>query len=217
MTRVAAVQLALTDEEDPSTRRHRVRQLIAGIDAELILMPELWEVGPFAVAENLDLAVPLETWVRHMSDLAPGRTLHAGSFLERDGDDLYNTSVVFGPDGDVLATYRKIHLFGFDTGEAVTLAAGRDIVTVETPLGTTGLATCYDLRFPEMFRTLTDAGAQAPWLVLGGTVLVAVVSALLVLSIVRSIVEGHGGRVWVRSIVGVGSQFIVEFAARPRP
>src|SRR5690606_30645753 len=119
MTRVAAVQLALTDEEDPSTRRHRVRQLIAGIDAELILMPELWEVGPFAVAENLDLAVPLETWVRHMSDLAPGRTLHAGSFLERDGDDLYNTSVVFGPDGDVLATYRKIHLFGFDTGEAV--------------------------------------------------------------------------------------------------
>ena len=161
MTRVAAVQLALTDEEDPSTRRHRVRQLIAGIDAELILMPELWEVGPFAVAENLDLAVPLETWVRHMSDLAPGRTLHAGSFLERDGDDLYNTSVVFGPNGDVLATYRKIHLFGFDTGEAVTLAAGRDIVTVETPLGTTGLATCYDLRFPEMFRALTDAGATA--------------------------------------------------------
>ncbi len=161
MTRVAAVQLTLSDEEDPSTRRHRVRQLVAGIDAELILLPELWEVGPFAVAENLDLAVPLETWVRHMADLAPGRTLHAGSFLERDGDNLYNTSVVFGPDGDVLATYRKIHLFGFDTGEAVTLAAGGDIVTVETPLGTTGLATCYDLRFPEMFRALTEAGATA--------------------------------------------------------
>ena len=161
MTRVSAVQLALSDESDPSARRHRVRELVAGIDAELILLPELWEVGPFAVAENLDHAVPLDTWIRHMSDLAPGRTLHAGSFLERDGDDLYNTSVVFGPDGEVLATYRKIHLFGFDTGEAVTLSAGRDVVTVQTPLGTTGLATCYDLRFPEMFRALTDAGATA--------------------------------------------------------
>ena len=161
MTSVAAVQLALSDEEDPATRRHRVRRMVADIDADLILLPELWEVGPFAVAENLDLAVPLDTWVRHMSDLAPGRTLHAGSFLERDGEDLYNTSVVFGPDGQVLATYRKIHLFGFDTGEAVTLSAGERVVTVETPLGTTGLATCYDLRFPEMFRSLTDAGATA--------------------------------------------------------
>lgn len=161
MTRVAAVQLALSDEEDAATRRHRVRQMVAGIDADLILLPELWEIGPFAVAENLDLAVPLQTWVQHMFDLAPGRTLHAGSFLERDGEDLYNTSVVFGPDGDVLATYRKIHLFGFDTGEAVTLSAGERVVTVETPLGTTGLATCYDLRFPEMFRALTDAGATA--------------------------------------------------------
>ncbi len=69
--------------------------------------------------------------------------------------------MVFGPDGGVLATYRKIHLFGFDTGEAVTLSAGSDIVTVQTPLGTTGLATCYDLRFPEMFRALTDVGATA--------------------------------------------------------
>lgn len=161
MTRIAAVQLNLSDEQDPAARRHRVREVVAGIDADLILLPELWEIGPFAVAENLDQAVPLATWVRHMSGLAPGRTLHAGSFLERDGDNLYNTSVVFGPDGQVQATYRKIHLFGFDTGEAVTLAAGDQLVTLPTPLGTTGLATCYDLRFPEMFRALTDAGATA--------------------------------------------------------
>lgn len=161
MTRVAAVQLNLSDEQDASARRHLVRELVGAIEADLILLPELWEMGPFAAAENLDHAVPLETWCAHMSDLAPGRTLHAGSFLERDGDDLYNTSVVFGPDGDVLATYRKIHLFGFDSGEAVTLSAGSEVVTVETPLGVTGLATCYDLRFPEMFRQLTDAGATA--------------------------------------------------------
>ena len=161
MTRVAAVQVNLRDDEDPAKRRHRMRELVTSIDAELIVLPELWEIGPFAVAENLDHAVPLETWVSHMSDLAPGRVLHAGSFLERDGDDVFNTSVVFGPDGQVLATYRKIHLFGFDTGEAVILAAGHAVVTVETPLGVTGLATCYDLRFPEMFRALVDAGATA--------------------------------------------------------
>jgi predicted amidohydrolase len=161
MTTVAAVQLNLSDEQDASQRRHQVRGLLADIEAELILLPELWEIGPFAVAENLDHAVPLETWCAHMSDLAPGRVLHAGSFLERDGDNLFNTSVVFGPDGDVLATYRKIHLFGFDTGEDVTLTAGDSVVTVETPLGVTGLATCYDLRFPEMFRALTDADATA--------------------------------------------------------
>ncbi len=161
MTRVAAVQLNLSDEHDAALRRRRVREVTEAIDADLIVLPELWEIGPFAVAENLDHAVPLETWCAHMSDLAPGRVLHAGSFLERDGDDLFNTSVVFGPTGEVLATYRKIHLFGFDTGEAVTLNAGDEIVTVETPLGVTGLATCYDLRFPEMFRALTDADATA--------------------------------------------------------
>lgn len=161
MTSVAAVQLNLRDDQDPATRRHRVRSLVADLDADLIVLPELWEVGPFAVAQNLDHAVPLATWAAHMSDLAPGRVLHAGSFLERDGDHVYNTSVVFGPHGEVLGTYRKVHLFGFDTGEAVTLGAGTELVTVQTPLGMTGLATCYDLRFPELFRALAAAGATA--------------------------------------------------------
>lgn len=160
MTRVAAVQLDLGGES-PQTRRHRVAQMLSEVEADIILLPELWEIGPFAVAENLDLAVPREAWFDTMRAMAPGRVLHAGSFLERDGDGLYNTSVVFGPDGDVLATYRKIHLFGFDTGEAAALTAGEQVVTVETPLGVTGLATCYDLRFPELFRAFTDAGATA--------------------------------------------------------
>lgn len=161
MTRVAAVQLTLSDDHSASERRRTVRDLVPGLDAEIILLPELWEVGPFAVPRNLDAAVPLEQWCDQMHDLAPGRTLHAGSFLERDGEDIFNTSVVFGPDGEVLAVYRKIHLFGFDSGEAALLTAGERVTAVETPLGVTGLATCYDLRFPELFRALTDAGATA--------------------------------------------------------
>jgi predicted amidohydrolase len=52
MTTVAAVQLNLSDEQDASQRRHQVRVLLADIEAELIVLPELWEIGPFAVAEN---------------------------------------------------------------------------------------------------------------------------------------------------------------------
>ncbi|NDG88610.1 MAG: carbon-nitrogen family hydrolase, partial [Gammaproteobacteria bacterium] len=59
------------------------------------------------------------------------------------------------------AVYRKVHLFGFSGGETTLMTAGEDLVVVDTPLGPTGLATCYDLRFPEMFRQLVDRGAHS--------------------------------------------------------
>jgi predicted amidohydrolase len=98
-----------------------------------------------------------------------GVWLHAGSIPERTTSDsgsaagdgpLYNTSLVFSPSGDLAAAYRKIHRFGFDQGEAVLMGAGRELVTVRLPDTTIGVATCYDLRFPELFRGLVDAGAE---------------------------------------------------------
>jgi len=99
--------------------------------------------------------------------------VHAGSLVERaapgaprgaSGRGLWNTSVVIGTDGNLLATYRKIHRFGFGDGEPRLIEAGEDVVTLDLPLdGTlvrTGLATCYDLRFPELFRLLLDAGCR---------------------------------------------------------
>ena len=71
-----------------------------------------------------------------------------------------NTSVLFDPTGEVVATYRKIHVFGYG-GEAELMSAGDELVVVDTPLGPTGLATCYDNRFPEQFRALAEQGAQA--------------------------------------------------------
>jgi len=80
-----------------------------------------------------------------------------GSLVERDETGrMFNTSVLLGRDGAVLATYRKIHLFGFGEGEPKLMTPGDDIV-VQDGLG---LATCYDLRFPEQFRRLLDAGAE---------------------------------------------------------
>ena len=68
---------------------------------------------------------------------------------------------MINPDGEIAGTYRKIHLFGFDVGEAATLTSGTQLLTLESPLGITGSATCYDLRFPELFRALQGAGAQS--------------------------------------------------------
>ena len=78
----------------------------------------------------------------------------------------YNTSVLLGPDAGRIAVYRKIHLFDVDLPGRVTVResdtkiAGDDVVTAKTSLGTIGLTICYDLRFPELYRRLTFAGAQ---------------------------------------------------------
>src|SRR5271156_5546167 len=92
----------------------------------------------------------------------------AGSVTEQiDGDSrCYNTSALLGPDGGRIAVYRKIHLFDVDLPGRVTVResdakiAGADVVTAVTSLGTIGLTICYDLRFPELYRRLTFAGAQ---------------------------------------------------------
>jgi predicted amidohydrolase len=81
-----------------------------------------------------------------------------GSLVEKEGDRLYNTSVLIGPDGEITACYRKIHLFGYQSDETRLLTPGSDVTVAELPWGICGLSTCYDLRFPELFRRMTDRG-----------------------------------------------------------
>jgi predicted amidohydrolase len=159
------IQIAVDERESVDSRRQRAASLVreqAG--ADLVVLPELWTTGAFAYQEFGREAEPLEgptyeTMGKAASDA--GVWLHAGSIPERDPDGpLYNTSLVFSPSGEPAAAYRKIHRFGFDKGEAVLMGAGRDLVTVRLPGTTLGLGTCYDLRFPELFRGLVDAGAE---------------------------------------------------------
>jgi predicted amidohydrolase len=84
----------------------------------------------------------------------------AGSVLERDGASMYNTVALVGPDGSILDSYRKIHLFGFASRESELLAPGSRTVVVPTAIGAIGLATCFDLRFPEQFLELRRLGAD---------------------------------------------------------
>ncbi|MCC3652899.1 carbon-nitrogen family hydrolase [Streptomyces sp. S07_1.15] len=169
--RASLVQIAVNSGETVEARRERVAALVreqAGSD--LVVLPELWPTGAFAYdlfeehAETLDGPT-----VTAMAAAAAEASvwLHAGSVVERAPDGtLYNTSVVLGPDGGLRASYRKIHRFGFDKGEAAMMGGGGEVVTVRLPESGTetetvaGLATCYDLRFPEQFRQLTDAGAE---------------------------------------------------------
>jgi predicted amidohydrolase len=166
--RVSLIQLAVTDEESPYDRRQRAVELVRAErdnGADLIVLPELWEVGGFAYQEWRGAAQPLDSLavLPALADVRSGDDdlwLHTGSHIESAPDGtMYNTSVLLGPN-HVEARYRKIHRFGFDEGEAVLMGPGEEIVTVPTPFGTFGLATCYDLRFPELFRLLTDAGME---------------------------------------------------------
>jgi predicted amidohydrolase len=163
--RASLLQIDVNEDESVESRRVRVASLVreqAG--ADLVVLPELWTTGAFAYEGFGTEAEPLEgptyeAMAKAASDA--GVWLHAGSVPERDPDGpLYNTSLVFSPSGDLAAAYRKIHRFGFDRGEAVLMGAGRELVTVRLPDTTLGLATCYDLRFPELFRGLVDAGAE---------------------------------------------------------
>jgi nitrilase len=92
--------------------------------------------------------------------------LHIGSAMELEGEKVYNTSLVFGREGQLLAKYRKIHRFdavladGSELKESAHVEAGKDVVCVEIDGVQVGLAICYDLRFPELFQALCDEGAE---------------------------------------------------------
>jgi predicted amidohydrolase len=132
--------------------------------ADLVVLPELWVQGAWATDRWEQDAEPLHgptLQALAAAAMDTGCHVHGGSVLERADDGrLYNTSLLVGPDGALLASYRKVHRFGFDAGEAAVLAAGEEVVAVDAAGARLGLATCYDLRFPELFRLLVDAGAQ---------------------------------------------------------
>lgn len=94
--------------------------------------------------------------------------VHGGSMFEVADEDgkVHNTTVVFDPDGEQRATYRKVHLFDVEIGDEVVtqesarVEPGDELVTFDAGFATVGLAICYDLRFPELFSTLAARGAD---------------------------------------------------------
>jgi predicted amidohydrolase len=163
--RVALAQLSSPLEEPVAERIARVSEVVRGIrGADLVMLPELWASGYFAFDRYEELAEAAGgDLVRRMGELAReiGTHLHLGSVLERDPDGrLYNAALLLGPDGQELLHYRKIHVFGYESLESTLLTAGTRADVAATPLGSIGVTTCYDLRFPELYRVLVDRGAE---------------------------------------------------------
>lgn len=165
MTDVALLQIAIRDDESHDQRLQRGIAMLGNLDrpVQLAILPELWTVGFFSFDQYAASAsaVPGPVTEQLASAARDMKTwLHAGSIVEQSSEGLHNTSLLFDPTGKLVATYRKLHLFGFESEEGTRLKPGDEPRVVRTQLGALGLSTCYDLRFPELYRLMSKDGAE---------------------------------------------------------
>jgi predicted amidohydrolase len=161
--KVSSLQITVTENDKDATLRKAEQLIRSERDADLIILPELWNIGFLSfdryVSEAEDENGPTLTCLKQLAAELSVH-IHTGSFVESDNGQYYNTSYLLSPQGSILGKYRKIHLFGYQSQETQILRPGKEVTVVETPLGKIGMATCYDLRFPELFRRMTDMGAE---------------------------------------------------------
>lgn len=165
MTQAALVQISSPDDESQTDRIARVERLLrarAGVD--LFVLPELWSAGYFSFERYEELAETLDGPTVSMGrrvarDL--GVAVHLGSIVERDeAGRLHNTAVLIDAEGRIAQTYRKIHVFGYQSLESKILTPGASLSVVDSPVGRLGSTTCYDLRFPGLWQELSVRGAE---------------------------------------------------------
>jgi predicted amidohydrolase len=169
--RVAAVQLTSTADFDGNLQTaDRLARAAAADGAQLVVLPEKWNAlgrGEALVAGAQPIDGPAITWARAVAREL-GIELVAGSICERVEREqrLRNTSVHIGADGELRATYRKVHMFdvivdGVVYNESEHEQPGEELVVSPTADGVElGLSICYDLRFPELYRILAIRGAR---------------------------------------------------------
>ena len=168
--------VALVQMDSQNDKGENLKQACAFIDeaaahgASLICFPEVMNligrnIGEGGGKEPVDgytMKFLKEKAVRH------GVYIHSGSITEEvPGEKTSrNTSVLISPEGEILGTYRKLHMFditladGTPFNESDKVIPGDDIVTIPTELGTFGMSICYDIRFPELYRIMALRGAQ---------------------------------------------------------
>lgn len=166
----AAIQMSSTpDKQENFGTAERFIREAAAAGAELVALPELWSCHG------------LDTVYRENAEPIPGPTTEflgnlarelrtyilGGSILEGEptATKPHNTSTFFGPDGELSAVYRKIHLFDVKAPdreylESKSIEAGEEVVTAKAGAAMLGLSVCYDVRFPELYRLLALRGAE---------------------------------------------------------
>jgi predicted amidohydrolase len=162
--RVCGVQVETG--ENPAENRKKIYSLMGEascLKPDFILFPEMFEVVvPPLEAIKFSHPVPSEL-TDEIGELARKYSVNiiAGTFFERDGDSVFNTAVVFDREGRICGTYRKMHLFdAFGYDESKGIKPGHTPLLVEIDGLRFGVAICYDVRFPEIFRHYALGGAQ---------------------------------------------------------
>ncbi|CCQ35510.1 probable carbon-nitrogen hydrolase [Natronomonas moolapensis 8.8.11] len=175
------MNLALAQIEiEPAKRDRNVERAVEAIDAaaaegaDCVALPEVFDVGYFAFDAYERSAEPIGGGVHRAIRAAAVEhdvAVLAGTVVEDlaasaaagesvpEPEGLANTAVLFDSDGDRQLVYRKHHLFGYDSAEAELLVPGDRLPTAEVCGHTAAVTTCYDLRFPELYRRLLEAGA----------------------------------------------------------
>lgn len=168
MTKVSAVQMISTPDvkENIETARRLIGEA-AETGADLVLLPEYWPSIGQNDAERIHHAEaigkgPIQDFMVEMSRKY-GIWLIGGtlSLVSPDPGKVLNSLLVYNPEGENVARYDKIHLFGFTTGresydESAFICGGESVVTFDAPFGKVGLSVCYDLRFPELYRAFGE-------------------------------------------------------------
>ncbi len=164
MMKVASIQLELNDKR---TKEEVVAYALSMLDKcqgyDFIMLPELWNIGfvnyerYHAESESID-GYTVKALSAKAKEL--NAYVHGGSFVESKDGAYYNTSVLFDRSGTLIASYRKMHLFTFQSREPEFLSPGTSLTVVDTEFGKMGLSTCYDMRFPEFYRKMVDMGME---------------------------------------------------------
>jgi predicted amidohydrolase len=159
-----------SDKKDNLARAEQLIDEAADRGARFVALPEYVSyLGKTENIEDIAESIPGPTTDRFAAKARQhGIYLLGGSIQERSDipGKAYNTAVFYGPDGNILDTYRKIHLFDIDisgnvsANESARIAPGDQVVTVEADGHVFGLSICYDLRFPELYRLLALEGAD---------------------------------------------------------
>lgn len=168
--KLALCQLSVSVDKNQNIKRAaEMVQQAAGDGARMIILPEMFNC-PYRTslfpqyAESIDngeTVIMLKETARKYKVYLVG-----GSIPEKENDRVYNTSLTFGPDGNLLGRYRKIHLYDVDLPggptikESSTLGYGEELVVINTEFCGLGVVICFDVRYPELIRLLTLKGAQ---------------------------------------------------------
>ncbi len=167
--KIAVVQMSVVDNKFENIKKAKdMIKKAAENGANLVVLPEIFN-SPYSnscfpvYAEKF----PGETSMEMMAIAKEySIILVAGSIPERDGNKIFNTSYIYNEFGELIGRHRKVHLFDINIKdgqyfkESEVLTAGDNFTIVETSVGKIGIGICYDVRFPEYFRILSEMGAE---------------------------------------------------------